>query len=100
MTGDGRADLLARDKAGVLWLHKGTDDGTTPYTTRTRIGSGWGGYDQLVVAGDLTDDGRADTVARDRAGVLWLYKGTGKTTGPFTGRTRIGAGWGEFNRLF
>ncbi|MFD4370098.1 FG-GAP repeat domain-containing protein [Streptomyces sp. NPDC058486] len=100
LSGDGRADLLARDKSGVLWLYKGTGSGTTPYTTRIRIGAGWDGYDQLVVAGDLTDDGRADAVARDRAGVLWLYKGTGKATAPFTGRTRIGAGWGEFNRLF
>ncbi|MEU2657255.1 VCBS repeat-containing protein [Streptomyces sp. NPDC007325] len=100
LSGDGRADLLARDKAGVLWLYKGTGSTTTPYATRTRIGGGWSGYDQLVVTGDLTDDGRADAVARDRAGVLWLYKGTGKATVPFTGRTRIGGGWGEFNRLF
>ncbi|MFI8421195.1 FG-GAP repeat domain-containing protein [Streptomyces sp. NPDC085479] len=100
LSGDGRADLLARDKAGVLWLYKGTGSGTTPYATRTRIGGGWSGYDQLVVTGDLTDDGRADAVARDRAGVLWLYKGTGTATVPFTGRTRIGGGWGEFNRLF
>ncbi|WP_158822094.1 FG-GAP repeat domain-containing protein [Streptomyces sp. NRRL F-5727] len=100
LNGDGRADLLARDKAGVLWLYKGTGSGTTPYATRTRVGAGWGGYDQLVVTGDLTDDGRADAVARDRAGVLWLYKGTGSGTTPFTTRTRVGAGWGTYNRLF
>ncbi|MFF9147461.1 FG-GAP repeat domain-containing protein [Streptomyces sp. NPDC014861] len=100
LSGDGRADLLARDKAGVLWLYKGTGSGTTPYSTRTRVGAGWGAYDQLVGTGDLTDDGRADTVARDRAGVLWLYRGTGKAAAPFTGRSRIGAGWGSFNRLF
>ncbi|MEV7372849.1 hypothetical protein AB0O51_18440 [Streptomyces sp. NPDC090301] len=66
-----------------MWLYTGTGS-ASPYTTRTRIGAGWGGYDQLVVAGDLTDDGRADAVARDAAGVLWLYKGTGKATSPFT----------------
>ncbi|MFD3662323.1 FG-GAP repeat domain-containing protein [Streptomyces sp. NPDC058659] len=100
LTGDGRPDLLARDKAGVMWLYKGTGSGTAPYASRTRVGAGWGGYDQLVVTGDLTDDGRADAVARDRAGVLWLYKGTGKATAPFASRTRIGGGWGEFNHLF
>ncbi|MFJ6518376.1 FG-GAP repeat domain-containing protein [Streptomyces filamentosus] len=102
LTGDGRPDLLARERGtGVLWLYKGTGSGTTPYATRTRIGAGWGAYDQLVVTGDLTDDGRADAVARERAtGVLWLYKGTGKATAPFTGRTRIGAGWGVYNHLF
>ncbi|MEU3400285.1 FG-GAP repeat domain-containing protein [Streptomyces filamentosus] len=102
LTGDGRPDLMARERGtGVLWLYRGTGSGTTPYATRTRIGAGWGAYDQLVVTGDLTDDGRADAVARERAtGVLWLYKGTGKATAPFTGRTRIGAGWGVYNHLF
>ncbi|MFF8805240.1 FG-GAP repeat domain-containing protein [Streptomyces omiyaensis] len=100
LTGDGRADLLARDRAGVLWLYRGTGDGTRPYTGRTQIGGGWQGYDQLVVTGDLTDDGRADAVARDRSGVLWLYQGTGKATGTFTGRTRIGGGWNTYNHLF
>ncbi|MFF7816413.1 FG-GAP repeat domain-containing protein [Streptomyces sp. NPDC007945] len=100
LTGDGRADLLARDRAGVLWLYRGTGDATRPYTDRTQIGGGWQSYDQLVITGDLTDDGKADAVARDRTGVLWLYKGTGKTTGPFTGRTRIGGGWNTYNQLF
>lgn len=100
VTGDGRADLLARDKAGVLWLYKGTGSGTNPYGTRVRVGAGWGGYDQLVVAGDLTDDGKADAVARDKSGVLWLYKGTGGATTPFAARTRIGSGWNAYNRVF
>ncbi|MFI8917322.1 FG-GAP repeat domain-containing protein [Streptomyces sp. NPDC053513] len=100
VTGDGRADLLARDKAGVLWLYRGTGSGTAPYATRTRVGAGWGAYDQLVVAGDLTDDGRADLLARDKAGVLWLYRGTGGAGAPFATRTRIGGGWNTYDRLF
>ncbi|MFI1658591.1 FG-GAP repeat domain-containing protein [Streptomyces sp. NPDC020472] len=100
VTGDGRADLLARDKAGVLWLHRGTGSGTAPYATRTRVGGGWGAYDQLVVTGDLTDDGKADAVARDRTGVLWLYRGTGNAAAPFATRTRIGSGWNTYNRVF
>ncbi|MGW3399388.1 FG-GAP repeat domain-containing protein [Streptomyces hydrogenans] len=100
LTGDGRADLLTRDQTGVLWLYKGTGDATRPYAARTQIGGGWQGYDQLVVTGDLTDDGKTDAIARDRTGVLWLYQGTGKTTGTFTGRTRIGGGWNTYNHLF
>ncbi|MFB7449230.1 FG-GAP repeat domain-containing protein [Streptomyces sp. NPDC056194] len=100
VTGDGRADLLARDKAGVLWLYRGTGSGTAPYATRTKVGAGWSVYDQLVVAGDLTDDGRADAVARDGAGVLWLYRGTGNAAVPFAARTRIGGGWNTYDRLF
>ncbi|MBB4985116.1 FG-GAP repeat domain-containing protein [Streptomyces nymphaeiformis] len=100
VTGDGRADLLARDKAGVLWLYRGTGSGTAPYAARVRVGGGWGVYDQLVVAGDLTDDGRADAVARDRAGVLWLYPGTGNAAAPFATRTRIGGGWNTYGHIF
>ncbi|MFE0704629.1 FG-GAP repeat domain-containing protein [Streptomyces sp. NPDC058872] len=100
LTGDGRADLLARDKAGVLWLYKGTGKAAAPYAPRVRVGGGWQVYDQLVVTGDLTDDGRADAVARDRTGTLWLYRGTGKPTAPFLPRTRIGGGWNTYDHLF
>ncbi|MEU7116655.1 VCBS repeat-containing protein [Streptomyces sp. NPDC046182] len=100
VTGDGKADLLARDASGTLWLYKGTGKATTPYTARTRVGGGWNAYNQLVVTGDLTDDGKADAVARDTTGVLWLYKGTGNATTPFTTRTKIGGGWNTYNRLF
>ncbi|MEU7116657.1 VCBS repeat-containing protein [Streptomyces sp. NPDC046182] len=100
VTGDGKADLLARDASGTLWIYQGTGIATTPYTVRTKIGGGWNTYNQLVVTGDLTDDGKADAVARDSAGVLWLYKGTGNTTTPFTARTKIGGGWNTYNRLF
>lgn len=100
LSGDGRADLLARDKSGILWLYKGTGKAAVPYAARIRVGGGWQAYDQLVVTGDLTDDGRADAVARDRTGTLWLYKGTGSATVPFTGRTGIGGGWNAYNLLF
>ncbi|MFC8899173.1 FG-GAP repeat domain-containing protein [Streptomyces cinereoruber] len=100
LSGDGRADLLARDKSGVLWLYKGTGKAAAPYAARIRVGGGWQAYDQLVVTGDLTDDGRADAVARDKSGVLWLYKGTGSAAVPFTARTRVGGGWNTYNLLF
>ncbi|MFE5614147.1 FG-GAP repeat domain-containing protein [Streptomyces sp. NPDC056524] len=100
VSGDGKADLLARDASGTLWLYKGTGSATAPYAARTKVGGGWNAYNHLVLAGDLTDDGRADAVARDTTGVLWLYKGTGNATAPFTTRTKIGGGWNTYNRLF
>ncbi|MFE5974368.1 FG-GAP repeat domain-containing protein [Streptomyces sp. NPDC056460] len=100
VTGDGRTDLLARDKTGVLWLYRGTGSGTAPYAARTRIGAGWNTYTQLLIAGDLTDDGKADAVARDTTGTLWLYQGTGNTVAPFATRTRTGSGWNTYNRIF
>jgi sugar lactone lactonase YvrE len=96
---DGRPDLLARDASGVLWLYKGTGSATAPYATRVKIGTGWQIYNQLSLTGDLTDDGRADLVARDSAGTLWMYSGTGKATAPFTARARVGGGWNTYNAL-
>ncbi|HLL36330.1 MAG TPA: VCBS repeat-containing protein [Streptomyces sp.] len=42
VTGDGRADLVARDTAGVLWRQSGT--GTGAFGARVKAGTGWGGY--------------------------------------------------------
>ncbi|MFB7406345.1 FG-GAP repeat domain-containing protein [Streptomyces sp. NPDC056202] len=101
VTGDGRADLVARDRAGVLWLYKGTGNYRSPFTSRTRIGSGWNMYNHIFSPGDLTGDRRADLVARDSAGALWLYKGAGNSTNPFPSRMKIGtSGWNGFGALF
>ncbi|MEU1434725.1 hypothetical protein ABZ438_11585 [Streptomyces sp. NPDC005786] len=53
----------------------------------------------MSLTGDLTGDGRADATARDAAGVLWLYKGTGSPTAPFVSRSRIGAGWNTYDAV-
>ena len=38
-------------------------------------------------------------MARDSAGTLWLYRGTGNAQAPFAPRTRIGGGWQIYNQL-
>ncbi|MER7761804.1 FG-GAP-like repeat-containing protein [Streptomyces sp. NPDC097619] len=92
------ADILAVDKAGVLWLYLGYVDGRV--TSRIKVGAGWGGFTQIAGQGDLTMDGKADIVARDKAGVLWLYAGTGNPKAPFAAKKKIGAGWNGFDRVF
>ncbi|MEU7073568.1 VCBS repeat-containing protein [Streptomyces narbonensis] len=99
VAGTNTADVIARDKTGVLWLYQGTGTETKPLGTRTKIGSGWGAYHQLAGGSDLTGDGRADLVATDKAGDLWLYKGTGSATAPFAARKKVGGGWGGYNQL-
>ncbi|MGC0330714.1 hypothetical protein RKD23_003704 [Streptomyces sp. SAI-170] len=42
VTGDGKADLVARDTAGVLWRQAGTGTGT--FGARVKAGTGWGAY--------------------------------------------------------
>ncbi|MFI8425901.1 FG-GAP repeat domain-containing protein [Streptomyces sp. NPDC085479] len=97
LTGDGRPDLVATDRSGVLWLYRATGDGAKPFAPRKRIGGGWGTYDNLTAPGNLGGAEAGDLLARDRAGVLWLYLGKGD--GTFAPRTRVGGGWGAMYHL-
>ena len=45
ITGDGKADLVARDTAGNLYRQNGTGNGA--FGSRVKIASGWGGYKGL-----------------------------------------------------
>ncbi|MER5492287.1 trypsin-like serine protease [Streptomyces sp. NPDC002454] len=48
MTGDGIADVLARDSGGKLWLYPGTGKASSSiFGTRTSLGSGFNQYDLL-----------------------------------------------------
>ncbi|MFG3037877.1 FG-GAP repeat domain-containing protein [Streptomyces sp. NPDC048330] len=85
LAGAPAGDLVARDKAGVLWTYLGKGDGT--FDTRTRVSGGWSRFDTLVAAGDTDGDGRNDLVAYDRdtdsVTSVILYRGTGSWKAPF-----------------
>ncbi|MEU9855325.1 VCBS repeat-containing protein [Streptomyces sp. NPDC047974] len=97
LTGDGSPDLVAIDTAGRLFLYEGTRQVGTPYKPRRQIGTGWGIYDRLTAVGDIGGAAGGDLVARDRAGVLWLYLGKGD--GTYAARKQIGGGWQVYGRL-
>ncbi|MCX5384745.1 VCBS repeat-containing protein [Streptomyces sp. NBC_00083] len=97
LAGAGEADMIARDKSGVLWLYLGYSDGRV--APRIKIGGGWDAYTEIAGQGDLNGDGKADIVAADKAGVLWLYTGTGNYNAPFNSRTKIGGGWNAYDRI-
>ncbi|WP_328943169.1 VCBS repeat-containing protein [Streptomyces sp. NBC_00250] len=97
--GTPHADLIGRDKTGVLWSYAGTGKAAEPFAPRTRVGGGWGIYKAFAGGSDVTGDGRSDLLATDTAGTLWLYKGTGSTTAPFATRVKVGGGWGVYNKL-
>ncbi|WP_329281724.1 FG-GAP repeat domain-containing protein [Streptomyces sp. NBC_00691] len=97
VTGDGKPDLLAADRSGDLWLYPGTGNIDAPLGGRKKIGGGWGVYNQIAATGNLAGAPAGDLVARDGAGVLWLYLGKGD--GTFASRVRIGGGWNEYSRF-
>ncbi|MFF8415313.1 FG-GAP-like repeat-containing protein [Streptomyces omiyaensis] len=74
MTGDGRADLIAREAAtGKLWLYPGTASGGLG--ARKLIGTGgWNAMQHLFAVGDTSGDGRPDLQA-DWYGRLYEYQG-------------------------
>ncbi|HEV7148172.1 MAG TPA: VCBS repeat-containing protein [Pedococcus sp.] len=91
--GDHKADLMAVDGAGVLWLYPGNGQGG--FQRRVQVGSGWGGFGAVFNLGDFTGTGHNDIGAVDLSGKLWRYAVTG--TGRFTGgRTLIGTGWNGY----
>ncbi len=97
-TGDRTNDVLARDRDGVLWVYPGQHvvNASNTLGTRVRVGAGWNTMNAIVAAGDMTSDGRADVLARDTSGVLWLYPGTGKMSPVLGTRARVSGGWGSY----
>ncbi len=101
LSGDGRTDIIAKDKTGAVWLFKGTGNAAAPFSARTKVGAGWNIYNKVIANGDLNLDGKVDVVVRDAAGALWMYKGSGKATAPFTTpRVKVGAGFNIYPKLF
>lgn len=102
VAGANSADLVARDKDGVLWLHRGRaadKPGQTGFDPRVRIGGGWNTYTELTGGSDLNGDGRSDLVAVDKAGDLYFYASTGDTAAPFAPRKKVGHGWGIYGQV-
>ncbi|MGW7822080.1 FG-GAP repeat domain-containing protein [Streptomyces puniciscabiei] len=100
LSGDGRPDIVARDRQGVLWLYRGTGDPRKPFASRLKVGSGWNQFNKLVATGDVDGDGHSDLLARASKCNMRLYKGTGKPAAPFTSRVKVGTGFNQYRDLF
>ncbi|MET9854667.1 FG-GAP-like repeat-containing protein [Streptomyces sp. NPDC006450] len=91
LDGDGRTDLLGRNRYGALWSVNAAEDNKTH-----RIGTGWNAMTQLLRHGDYDTDAKEDVFARDKDGALWFYPGTGSALGT---RVGLGGGWNAMRDL-
>ncbi|MFE5661155.1 N-acetylmuramoyl-L-alanine amidase [Streptomyces sp. NPDC056517] len=96
---DGTGDVMARDTTGIMWYFPGSGNASMPFKSRIKVSAGWQIYDRMVGVRDITGDGKADLLAREKSGVLWLFKGTGTPATPFAPRMKVSAGWTIYNEL-
>ena len=93
---DSKADVIARDSGGTLWIYPGTGKGG--FLARKNTGPGWNDMSAIVPTPDFNGDGRSDVLARDTSGTLWLYAGTG--TGGWQPRVKNGEAWNGMSVIF
>ncbi|WP_405648537.1 trypsin-like serine protease [Streptomyces sp. NBC_00019] len=90
LTGDYKPDLVSVDSAGKAWLYPGQGNGTFSARVQIGTGTGWNAYNMLRGKGDFNGDGKADLLARNKStGAIYLYKGTGKASSPFSARVKV-----------
>ncbi|MBW8871809.1 MAG: VCBS repeat-containing protein [Leifsonia sp.] len=105
ITGDGKADVLARRTDGALVLFAGTgiiDSGHSGLAPAVTLGYGWDAYTDIIASGDVNGDHKADLLARRPDGSLWRYSGTGQVSGSdvgFLNGVKVGLSWNVFTQV-
>ncbi|MER7762504.1 VCBS repeat-containing protein [Streptomyces sp. NPDC097619] len=90
LTGDGRADVVARDpKSGALYSYTARGGKLDP---RLIIGTGYKGFKKIVGAGDLNGDRLGDLLLQDASNGLWRMYGAGG--GKFGPLRLVAKDWG------
>ena len=64
-----------------------------------KVGSGWNIYNALVAYSDVSGDGHPALIARDAAGVMWLYSGTDNAALPFKARVKVNQYWDGYDAV-
>ena len=91
---DGILDLLARRRAGALFLYEGSGSGG--FRPTRRVGSGWQVFTAVAgIGGHGARDRGCEVLGRRADGSLWLHA----SEGAWLPAVRVGAGWTGY-RLF
>ena len=105
VSGDTYADLLGvRTSDGTLWEwpnNTNTNPGHVPYTSGVQIGTGFGGFADLIAA-DASGDGYADLLGVKSDGSLWEWADNFRTNPdhkPYTTGVQIGSGFSAFSNF-
>lgn len=93
VTGDGKADILARDGAGALRVYPGNGNGPVGAGVVVNTSSPlFADLNPIVAPGNVDRAVGNDLTGVDGAGVLWLFQGD--NAGQFGPGLQISAGWG------
>ncbi|HEX7536247.1 MAG TPA: fibronectin type III domain-containing protein, partial [Dermatophilaceae bacterium] len=96
ISGDGRADVLARNGAGLLFSYLGSGTGTA--AAGVQVGTAnWSAFTALVTPGNWDKAVGNDLLTRDAAGSLWLNPGNNASN--FVTPRVVGTGWAGFNYI-
>ena len=95
--GDGKADVLASDTAGNLYLYPGDGTGGLLERQLALAAPAWSTVNETITPGDFNKDGKPDLLAR-AGDVLWFYPGDG--AGSFGARVQVSTGWSTMSQVF
>jgi hypothetical protein len=97
-SGDGKPSVFARDSAGALYNYRSNGAGEFS-GGRVQIGSGWSGFNDILMVNDWIGNGLPSLIGRTPDGRLIIYHSDGRGGFSNPRGTEIGVGWNGFDTL-
>ncbi|MGW5670944.1 trypsin-like serine protease [Micromonospora sp. NPDC003776] len=98
--GDGKEVLIGRTSTGYLRMYQTDLKGGWTNPAGTQIGSGWGGFKNIIVPGDWNGDNMMDMLGVNSTYQMRLYTTNGKGSWIDASGKVISTGWNAYNLVF
>ncbi|NBE82995.1 trypsin-like serine protease [Micromonospora rubida] len=98
--GDGKEVLIGRTSTGILKMYQTDQAGGWTNPSGTQIGSGWGGFKNIITPGDWNGDNMMDMLGVNSSNQMRLYTTDGSGNWIDASGKVISTGWGSFNLVF